>query len=51
MTRDTVITLVIFSIFITAPFLAVVIEKGVDIAKLKINKRLAKHGLRLKARG
>jgi hypothetical protein len=37
--------------FITAPFLAIAIETAVDKAKLKINKRLAKHGLRLKERG
>jgi hypothetical protein len=51
MTKDTIITLVIFSIFITAPFIAVAIEKIIDLLKLEINKKLSKHGLRLKVRG
>jgi len=50
MNRDNLITLAIFSIFITAPFLSVALELQVEKIKLKINKRLAKHGLRLKER-
>jgi hypothetical protein len=50
MNRDNLITLAIFSIFITAPFISIALEKLVEAGKRKINKRLAKHGLRLKER-
>lgn len=51
MTKDDYLTLAIFSIFITAPFISVGIEYLKDFAKSKINQKLEPHGLRLRQRG
>jgi len=51
MINDNILTLAIFSLFILAPFIAVLIERLQDKAKNKINKHLKPHGLRLKKRG
>ncbi len=51
MTRDDYLTLAIFSIFILAPFISVAIENTGEKLKAKINKKLSRHGLRLKERG
>ena len=48
---DNQITLLIFSIFIFAPFISVALEHLQDKAKAKIDEKLAPHGLRLKRRG
>jgi len=49
--NDNLIAVIIFSVFILAPFLSVAYEKFTDSAKEKINDRLKPHGLRLKQRG
>jgi hypothetical protein len=48
--NDNYIAVAIFSIFILAPFITIGIEKLQESAKETINRKLAKHGLRLKER-
>jgi len=51
MNIDNFIAVAIFSIFILAPFISVAIEKLGETGKKSINKKLSRHGLRLKERG
>jgi hypothetical protein len=51
MTRDDYLTVAIFSIFILAPFISIGIEKLQESAKNNINRKLSRHGLRLRQRG
>ena len=49
--NDNYIAVAIFSIFILAPFITIGIEKLQERAKKSINRKLSRHGLRLKERG
>ena len=48
--NDNLVAVIIFSVFIFAPFISVALEHLQDNAKAKIDQKLAPHGLRLKRR-
>lgn len=48
MKTDNVLTIAIFTVFILTPFVSVWLENQIDKAKIKIDQKLAPHGLRLK---